>query len=282
MIGFEERIARRRKSYWDGSVFSGRHPRLLCVHSFRAKTSGGNRWRCCPLWPRRLIDKWNSRIFAAEHGCRVPKLYWSGSRPSKIPFETLPNEFVVRPNFSGASKGVVAFAHGANRVTGHRCNENDIRAALRALPYLQRRRILVEELITDHAESTTLPTEFGCYSFAGHIAVIEVTRRVPDRALRRQSFYSPAWQRLDKAVYFNTYVQDESDIPAPAHLPMLLKLAARLGRSIGPFMRIDFFLPEDGPVFGEFSSIPIIEGKLSRAADDLLAECWQQYADDQL
>ena len=81
---FSERLAMRRRLWWDRPAWRGGQGLgdavhwLKDKHAFRTREDPAETWRCCPYWQRTLIQKWNSREFASKHGCRVPELYWSG------------------------------------------------------------------------------------------------------------------------------------------------------------------------------------------------------------
>ena len=44
--------------------------------TWRSSADHDERWRCCDVWPRSLINKWNGREYAVKYGCKVPALYW--------------------------------------------------------------------------------------------------------------------------------------------------------------------------------------------------------------
>src|SRR6185295_11127939 len=71
-------------------------------------------WRCCAVWQRTLINKWNAREWAARHGCRLPRLLYRGDRLDEATVGALPADFVIRPVIGHSRNGVFVMAGGRN------------------------------------------------------------------------------------------------------------------------------------------------------------------------
>jgi hypothetical protein len=114
--------------------------------------------------------------------------------------------------------------------------------------------------------------------FAGHVALIDLTRREVTRvdgahAIRsRRRCYTPDWGPLDDPM--NTLVPLDVVREPPEALGEILELSATLGAAIGTYMRIDFFLGREGWVFNEFSSAQSRGQSHTPFCDELFGHWW--------
>ncbi|MGH7832262.1 MAG: ATP-grasp fold amidoligase family protein, partial [Candidatus Binatia bacterium] len=230
----------------------GRIHRLEERYTFRDKNDPESKWRCCELWQRSLDYKWNAREFAQKHGCRVPRLYWSGRKTSRLPFDSLPDRYVIKPNFGFSRKGVYVMARGVDLLTRTAYAEAELREPVRQFTGgLFGQPILVEELVTDNRESG-LPTEYKCHVFLEKIAAIQVLHRGVDQRDTKHRFYTEQWEIFDDPI--STKFQTDNYSDPPGCLDEMLTMAKRLGRAYGTYVRVDFYASEQGCVFGEFAS----------------------------
>ena len=234
-------------------------------------------WRRGDDWQRILSKKWNSRVFAQRAGIGVPKLLAWGRRLSSIPLESLPPRFVLKPCFGGARRGVYAMADGRELFRQIDLTATELRERLSARPWSHLRNpLLVEELVDDPREPWRLPTGYHCYVFGSHVAAIQVLRRY-DRGGTpgMHRYYSPDWRPFDRVLQGQEEYTDDLCDP-PDGLDQLLTCAATYGRLYGIAIRVDFYMSERGPLFGELAPYPYLGAHLSPFAQSYFGKIWER------
>ncbi len=203
-----------------------------------------------------LSDKYAVREYVkARIGEHVlPRLHWATISPEDIPFDTLPNKFVVKAT------------HGSHWIrivldkTSVDCDEliEKCRWWLRQNYYYAFRepvyrniepRILVEELLSDGTGLT--PTDYKCFVFDGTVRMVQVVQGYLTGV--RMSFYELPWRKL--RVSSARYDRIEEVVPRPKHLDDLIACAEALGRGID-FLRVDLYDTDAHVYFGEMSVTP--------------------------
>jgi len=202
-----------------------------------------------------MADKYAVRDFVRERvGDGVlPDLLHVTTDPDTIPFDQLPDRFVVKPT------------HGANWVRVVRDKSSLDRAELirtckgwlaqnyhgvtREWAYKHvPPRIIVEELIDDGHGVT--PHDYKLFTFHGRTEyILVVMGRFEDRGF---AVMTPDWQPVD-VVW--PAVGKRRDAERPPHLSQMLEIAQKLGHDT-PFARIDFYDTERKLYFGEMTMTP--------------------------
>jgi hypothetical protein len=285
---YPERISKRLRLWWqkprdyrDPRTYRDFLHQLWELHTMRSRHDPEERWRCCRYWQRSLINKWNSREFAVRHGCRVPKLYWVGRSPRKLPFENLPDRYVIRPTFGRSRRGVYVICEGIDLLSGQAVRSKEMR---RNLVGMVRRsvtgRILVEEFVGEPDSRPRLPVEVKMHMFGGHVGAISITYRscVPGQTKRR--FYQPDWVPFSDPIHAEGALADP--IPAPPFLEELREAGTRLGRAYGTYARIDFLLTDGEIVFNEFSSTPCGGRCFTEFANEYFGRLWHENCPDEV
>jgi hypothetical protein len=225
-----------------------------------------------------LHYKWNAREFAQKHGCRVPELYWFGRRINRLPFDTLPEYYVVKPNSGYKRRGVYVMAAGRDLLSQATHTKTELAKRLRRVtggPLGQ--PILVEEFIADDGEYQ-LPTEYKCHVFGETIAAIVVTHRSASRRDTRRQVYTPEWELFGDPMNMN--FPPGRYIDPPWCLNEMLTMAIKLGRAYGTYVRIDFYASKLGCVFGEFTPFP--SRKITPWLDAYFGTLWQESFPDKI
>ena len=88
---FPQYLEKRHYMWFRDNISKNIHPRSECQKSVSPDITL-EQFKCCPLWQRKLSNKWNSRILAEKLCIPVPDLYWHGMGKDidKIPFDTFP------------------------------------------------------------------------------------------------------------------------------------------------------------------------------------------------
>jgi hypothetical protein len=258
---FSQRLDHRLRLWWgypprrgEWLTFRYRPHQMRERYTRRRRDEADDVWRCCALWQRTLINKWNSREFAVKHGARVPALYWCARLPSRRRLRRLPEQFVLRPVAGTSRQGVYVVAHGRDLLRNAPFTGAEVRRSiLRAGKMAWTIPILAEELVRSDDADQQLPVEYKCHTFGDVIAAVQVIERTGLRA-QGHRFYTPDWRPFSDPM--NTDVPEAELRNPPRCLNEMLELAARLGTAIGTYMRVDFFASDAGCVFNEFASTP--------------------------
>jgi hypothetical protein len=183
----------------------------------------------------------------------LPKLYCLTDRPDTIPFEQLPNRFVVKPTHGSGRIQMVLDKSTLDRAalieTCTEWLENSYYRITREWPYKDiEPRIIVEEFVDDGTGSE--PNDYKVFVFGGIAEMIQVdTGRFTNH---RRRLYTPAWKKLDVLYGHDDII---GDVPPPAHLAEMIAAAETLGRDID-FVRADFYDTTDCLYFGELTTTP--------------------------
>lgn len=232
----------------------GELPNLLFPKTFSEKVLVRKLFDGNPLL-KQFADKYAVRSYVEGRlGPDVlPRLHFVTREPAEIPFDSLPDRFVVKPTHGC---GWIEIVRDKARLDRDRLIET-CRGWLRQNYYSRWRervyreiepRILVEELIDD--DSGGAPLDYKLYVFHGRVETIEV---ISGRFSAIQvSNHDREWRRQEFQI---AYEQSPVETPAPRHLERLIEAAETLGRGID-FVRADFYHLPDRIVFGELTTTP--------------------------
>ena len=65
---FGRKIQERHRILWN-EKHPGIHDANTCRNELLSRDDPLSSWHCCPLWQRKLENKWNAREFAIKLGC---------------------------------------------------------------------------------------------------------------------------------------------------------------------------------------------------------------------
>jgi len=206
-----------------------------------------------PILPQ-LEDKYAARDYVkqkiGEHV--LPKWYFVTQDPSTIPFDDLPDEFVVKPTHGCHWVRLVPNKALLNRqelidTCWNWLNQNyyDI-SRERAYKHIEP-RIVVEELISDG--SGLVPANYRMFVFDGRLELILVDVRRGES--RHFVYYSRSWDKVDVPSRFK-----DIDVVRPKHLDDMVRYAEILGESLD-FIRVDMYHTQDKVYFGEATTTPM-------------------------
>jgi hypothetical protein len=281
---FSQRIKTRRRIWWgqpppEGawgmSRFTPHGWRDL--YALRRRDDAEDAWRCCAWWQRKLINKWNGREFVIRHGGRVPALYWCARLPSQRRLRALPSHYVIRPIWGAHREGVYVVADGRDLLLGEPFSAAVVRRSILRSGMLARiLPVMVEEFVRSEDPRFYLPIEYKCHTFGDTVAAIEVLERQTKKA--RRLFYTADWQLITDPMSTQGYRSEPRD--PPRFLDEILRMATRLGRALGTYMRVDFFGTQGGCGFNEFSSTPANGEGWTPFCDDLFGGYWEDKCPD--
>lgn len=282
MLNFDERIALRIKTWWNPKHrLSPRGIHLLLDRMvLRTSKKPIEKWHCCSMWQRSLLNKWNSREFAKLLGVQVPELYWIGRNAAKLPIDQLPENFAIRPVWGAGSKGTYVIS-GTKNLLNNECYSD--RSALKQAVLREHGRwrlypLLAEEFMLNRKGEPKSGIEYKFLMFGHHIAAIMTYRRVEDKKVVR--FYNDQWEPFAHPFFFE--VGQDEIISCPDNFEEMKNVAITLGTAFGTFVRVDLYNTPKGVYFGEFSSVPRGGVPHTDFANEYLGNAWQTYMPHQI
>ena len=249
-----DRVPDRPLLVWRYMVRHRRLPNLVRPQRFTEKIL----WRI--MFDRRpvlgvMADKFAVRRHVRERiGEQVlPELLHVTTDPRTIPFDSLPDRFVVKPTHGANWVRVVTDKSMVDRgeliATCNGWLGQNYHAVTREWAYKGvTPRIVVEELIDDGNGIT--PNDYKLFVFNGRIEfILVIMGRFEERS---HAVVTPDWQPVD-VVW--PYTGRPGTATPPPHLAEMLEAAERLGRDMD-FVRIDFYDTPDKLFFGELTATP--------------------------
>lgn len=228
-----------------------------------------------------LLSKSTGKRFAVAQGCRVPEVYWFGKATEPPDFANFPPNFVLKPNHSHSTKGVVLYKNGSDLLGGGKVSLADLPGLLTSVPPSIGLRAdadwLVEELIADVDPRYVIPRDFKFHVAGGRAHIMYVVNRNAARENWCTSWYTRSWTRINDRMGFGRLLGP--DMEKPAGYEALLDTVDQLARVLGIFMRIDFYLTANGPVLGEFTPFADHGLYYSETAELALSQMWSLFPD---
>ena len=283
---FSERIRRRNELWWgrsrqrwNPSVWLNEAQRRRQKRVLRNASDPESVWQAGKYWQRTLTNKWNAREFAKKHGCQVPELYWSGTDASDIPFETLPEHFVIRPAWGSGDAGVFVVAGEHDVLHGTACSPTQLVERLEQERSGTGHVLLVEEYLKNEEGEYSLPIEYKCHMFCGEIGAIQMVDRTPGSMLEsKQICYQADWTNFDEPIFAPLNPAEPAD--PPLCLDEIRACGGRLGGAYGTYVRVDFFATQRGCVFNEFASTPRFVEQATAFGDAYFEDLWREHCPD--
>jgi hypothetical protein len=231
-----------------------------------------------------LVNKGTMQRYISGLGLPLPETIHETARIDEIDFASLPNRFVIKPNNSADSKGVILFHEGKNLLNGDIVNFSDLRSYVFDLwtrdKIFEKKntRIIVEEFLQDYDPSFIIPRDFKVFAVAGEAKLIQVIDRNPPKGHRTNSCFSRQWDFIDQKMKTNLLQGPAYEVPPRLH--ELLEMADKISSDIRAFYRLDFFMTKHGPVFGEFTSYPSAGLAFTAFGDRLMCDLMDLQEDE--
>ncbi len=238
---YERVMLRRRHGYWPHL----RHPRSMNERIAHVKLFA------TPPDAPLLADKYRVREYVKAKGLEsiLNKVYFVGDDPDSIPFDELPQKYVIR------------FSHNTGSVIFIQDNAQTDREEIRrkCADQLATRfgyftnedwylkippKIIIEEMLVD--ENYGIPPDYKFYIVDGKVGLISLTHnRFKEMNIR---FYSPDWEPMN----FEWGYPPGFIAPPPKKLEEMKAIALKLAEGQG-FVRIDLYFLNDKEI--RFSEI---------------------------
>lgn len=132
---------------------------------------------------------------------------------------------------------------------------------------------IIEEMVGD---GLALPHDFKCYCIQGRVAFIHQIAKFPtrDQGLYWASHLTREWEPAGRVL---VQKKELRDLPPPLHPEAIVEAAEVIAAAYGgPFVRVDMFEDERGPVFGEITPRPSGgRDKFTPLWDERLGRMWE-------
>ncbi|WP_285271172.1 ATP-grasp fold amidoligase family protein [Halobacterium salinarum] len=203
----------------------------------------------------KVSDKWLVRDYVARKvGSDIlNEVYHVGQNPEDIPFDELPDSFVLKGNHGS----------GFNRIVEDKARETLSDLKRECSNWLSESygeskheywyskidpRIIVENLLSD--EEYGIPLDYKFHVFGGKVEYIQVDiDRFGDHTRR---MYTQDWEPKDFTLKYPL----GPDIPEPEKLDEMISVAQKLGGDFD-YVRVDLYQPDgEKIVFGELTLAP--------------------------
>ena len=199
----------------------------------------------------KLVDKYTVREYIGEKAPEIlTNLLWEGFDARKIPWDSLPNKFVMKATHGS---GFNIICHDKSKLDREQCvktlngwlKEKFLRCYGEWFYGVEKPRIIIEEFLD--AGEGKVPADYKIFCFNGQPHYICVdTDRFEDH---KRTFYDTNWMCRDE-VFYATW--GHAVTAKPEKLDELLRYAKILSEGF-PHVRVDLYLVNDHIYFGEMT-----------------------------
>lgn len=203
-------------------------------------------------------DYVNGRV----QGVRMAKILWSGTDPSEIPFDSLPDRYVVKPSHRSGDVYFVLSPGDADREKiislCHRWFRRRYGRGVREWAYKDLKgQILVEEML-EIDPGLARSRDFRFHVFDGKVCLIVVDFADLSGTARKvvgiDNFYDRTWNELPFRRLRDEMLELKP-ITKPKCLDQMIAAAEAMGKNVD-YIRADFYLIDDEFYFSEITVYP--------------------------
>lgn len=203
-----------------------------------------------------MVDKYKVRNYISEmigEEYLIP-LIGVYNDYEEIDFDSLPNQFVIKPNHTSGDvficKDKNDINHKALRKMINKWLKKDYYLIHREWPYKNvERKIIIEKYMKDN--STNELTDYKVMCFNGKTKnIFTCTDRYTDGL--KVTFFDLNWNKLP---FSRHYPSSKKEISKPKNLDIMIELSEKLAKNI-PFVRVDWYEINKKLYFGELTFYP--------------------------
>lgn len=208
------------------------------------------------------VDKYDVRNYVIEKGLEdilVP-CYGVFESSTDIPWNEIPNEFVMKDTLGGGGNSVVIVNNKRQEDLDELAVKADVwikkdihkKGSGREWPYYsgKNHRILFEELLVDKNHVDAGINDYKIYCFNGEPYCINVD--YSRFSNHKRNYYDIKWNRLSVE---SNYPMSVEDFPKPDNFERMLYIAKKLSEGF-PFVRIDLYNIDGVIFFSEMTFFP--------------------------
>lgn len=206
-----------------------------------------------PLMPK-CVDKYKVREYVESKGCKniLNELLWEGFNPDDIPYDKLPNKFVIKVTH-GSTFNIICKEKSklniekTNKKLKEWLKEKFLPCYGEWFYGIEKPRIIVEKFI----DSDNDLKDYKVFCFNGRPKYIAVySGRQKNNGKPCQEIYDLNWNLTDN--HTNNYQLPAKLTEKPANLKEIIKYSKILSKDF-KHARVDFFDPNNNLIFGEIT-----------------------------
>lgn len=202
-------------------------------------------------WMPKCCDKFAVREYIEKMGCKdlLNELYWEGTDPNEIPYDKLPNKFVIKVTHGSTFNIIVKDKNNIDKEEVGKTLKKWLEAKF--IPCYGewfygkvKPRIIVEKYLEDKKQQELL--DFKVFCFNGKAKLIDV--HCGRFNSHKRNIYNLNWELLPVTFKYENF----KGIDKPKLLGELINKAELLSSSFY-HARVDFYIVNDKIYFGEIT-----------------------------
>ena len=199
----------------------------------------------------KLVDKYTVRSYIQEKAPELlTTLYWSGFNAKDIPWDILPQKFVIKVTH-GSSFNIICKDKAT--LNKEKCvkqinrwlKEKYLRCYGEWFYGVEKPRIIIEEFLDTGTGKEPDDYKVFCFHGKAHFIIVDTDRYTN----HKRNIYDRNWS-LRKGVTIN--FPNDTPMPKPSELDQLLKYAELLSAEF-PHVRVDLYIVKGKIYFGELT-----------------------------
>ena len=228
-----------------------------------------------------LDDKLKSYSLMDKLQVRRPMLYGIFDSLDDVPFELLPENFILKPYQGDNNWGVFCLTKVSegyyDSMRGKPLNIENLKETYeneRARAPAMSETCFCEEVVEGRVGAGLIPLDYKFYCFGGKMKMLLIrdTNGGSEVSQRRFRFFDDELKVING---ISKDLKDSEKIDLPENIDDLIKVTEKISSFLPlPFIRIDLFNSTNGPVFGEFTVDCGTVDKYTSTWDKILGEAY--------
>lgn len=193
-------------------------------------------------------DKYNANKLVESLNIKVPEIYFMG-KYNTIDRQLLYNtNYVIKPKSGHSSKNVFLVKNGIDQFTNKQVNIETFEKQFGKW----NEEIIVEEILTNFDGKTVLD-DYKCYVFNGEVKFI--LHKCFENGIYTRNWYNRNWECV---IPLKIVDKQGNFTEKPPYFKEMIHDVEKIGNAVFAdcFVRIDFYITNEGPVFGEITPNP--------------------------
>jgi hypothetical protein len=238
----------------------------------------------CPRPIRHLASKELTKLYAERLNLPVARhLFDIASAQDLHRLADAPERFVLKPDFESGSKGVFLMHRGINLFGGRRYGTGELeRWVAEYLASRPKARFAVEEFLIQEgaaADAPVVPLDYKLHCFGGKVRIVQVVDRNPQyrNPPNSQIWYARDW--TEAPFRMRVAEQQNAPIRRPDCYDEMLRIADRIAKDLGDYIRVDLYATDRGAVLGELTSYSNSGTGFTEFASVIMSQAWEIFGE---
>ncbi len=216
-----------------------------------------------------LNNKYNTYKMCRDLHIPTPELYHYGNFDDITDYMYNKKAFVIKPQIGHSSTNVFPLINIDNKLFNQFNGTEVTKQKLNNT--FKNKKVIVEEFIRNDDGKYTIPDDYKIYCFKGNIGFI--LHKYYKYGKYYVCYYTKDWKPIDIETN-NKFYKGEAQ-PRPKHLFKMVNMCRFIANKVFPnvFVRLDFYLNNTYPVFGEVTPSP----NSGRGFTDIKTRNWLNY-----